>query len=236
MPRISSAGTADRARAGGRRRRGHVRPVCGWAALGCANGPTRRSARSIALSWRVRVLGSAALHAEAGPSGSSQAFSEPRPGRPPPSPGPRWSRGDEALDLVEGRQADVLGVEARRSCRPGPSPAAMRCDRVRDVLGQLLLGADQGAGGRVRGGQVLVDVHADAADAGVAGGLEHAVAGLAGDLEDDVDVGILLHELLGEGLPPAGSLKALRRASETYWRVTPDVRVDRLGAVLVARM
>ena len=49
-------------------------------------------------------------------------------------------------------------------------------------------------------GQDLVDVDADAVDARVAGRLEDAVAGQAGDLEEDVDAGVLAEELLGERL------------------------------------
>ena len=57
-----------------------------------------------------------------------------------------------------------------------------------------------GARGCLRGGEVLVDVDADGVDAGVTGCLQHAVAGEAGDLEHDVDVGILRQQLLREGL------------------------------------
>ena len=73
-------------------------------------------------------------------------------------------------------------------------------DGVADVLGQLLLGAHDRAGGGLGRGHELVDVDADAVDARLAGGLEHAVAGLARDLEHDVDLGVLGQQLLGDGL------------------------------------
>ena len=47
-----------------------------------------------------------------------------------------------------------------------------------------------GCDGRVR--LVLVDVDADGGDAGLARGVEDAVAGQAGDLEQDVDAVVLL--------------------------------------------
>jgi hypothetical protein len=105
-----------------------------------------------------------------------------------------------------------------RTFVPGVAvPATMFDDGVVHVLRQLLLGADDRALRGLGGGDVLVDIDADGVDAGVAGCLQHAVAGEAGDLEHDVDVGILRQQLLGEGL-------ATRRIRE-------GSRVRRLGDI-----
>ncbi len=70
---------------------------------------------------------------------------------------------------------------------------------------------------------------------GVAGGLEDAVAGLAGDLEHDVDVGILGQQLLGDGLAAGRVVEGRRvgRAGHVGHR-DDRVGVDGLGAVGVA--
>ena len=70
---------------------------------------------------------------------------------------------------------------------------------VGDSEGELLLSAGDRALRGVRIGQRLVDVDADAVDARVAGRIEDAVAGLAGDLEEDVGL-VLGDELLAEVL------------------------------------
>ena len=78
--------------------------------------------------------------------------------------------------------------------------------------------------------EVLVDVDADGVDAVGAGGVEDAVAGQAGDLEQDVDV--RGEDLVGERLAAAGIVEGLGSRSETKSRLDLDVRVDGLGAVL----
>src|SRR5450759_3823527 len=103
--------------------------------------------------------------------------------------------GDEGLEGVERRQADGVGrdVEAEGAALVGTCGDLL--DRRRDGVLELLLGADHGARARGRAGQELVDVDADGMDLGIAGGLQDAVAGRSGDLEQDVDVLVGREEL-----------------------------------------
>ena len=79
-------------------------------------------------------------------------------------------------------------------------PRGLRLERVGHGELEVLLGAGQEARCGVRVGQELVHVDADALDVRGAGGVEDAVAGQAGDLEQDVDVLVLGEEVLGERL------------------------------------
>ena len=102
-------------------------------------------------------------------------------------------------------------------------------------VGEVLLGARQDAGLRGRVRLVLVDVDADGVDARRAGGVDDAVAGQAGDLEDDVDARVLLDELLTVG----GATGLVGEALDEVDCGDPrglhlDGRVDRLGAQVVA--
>ena len=103
---------------------------------------------------------------------------------------------EHARRVVEGRDADavVRGVEedvtALGRCRPR-SPGSPVDDRHCDGASRRWSGCRPAEAGY---GQALVDVDADAVDAGGAGGVEDAVAGLAGDLEQDVDALFWLEE------------------------------------------
>ena len=66
---------------------------------------------------------------------------------------------------MERRQADVVGRDVELEDAALGRAVLDAHDRVRDVLLELLLGADHGALGRVGRGDELVDVDADGVDA-----------------------------------------------------------------------
>src|SRR3990172_3155984 len=106
---------------------------------------------------------------------------------------------DLACEIVERRHADpfLRGVVevVTRWRRPGGEPR----DHVRDGHLEVLLGAGHQAGRRRLDGKVLVHVDPDPEESRLAGRLEDAVTGLAGDLEDDVGL-VQRDERLGERL------------------------------------
>src|SRR5262249_26383468 len=104
-------------------------------------------------------------------------------------------------------------------------------DRLDGVL-ELLLGARDDARGELRQADGLVDVDADAPLLLVADGLEDALPGEAGDLEEHV--GALAHELLGDRPALRWVVEALRRIRVGLWVEALAVRLDALRAVLVA--
>src|SRR5258706_10476842 len=105
-----------------------------------------------------------------------------------------------AAQVVTDRHADavVLGVVERVARRR--RAARDRLERRGHRQLEVLLGACQqartGIGIRVE----LVDIDADAEDLRRAGGVEDAVTGETGDLEQDVDILVLGEEVLGERL------------------------------------
>ncbi len=218
--------------------RGHVAGLPMLSCLGYSNGPALGVGpfdKDSGDSWKGVVYGSVCTQNAAALlllAGLERAVGQRRFGSVKRVSG---LRGDEALEVMEGREAHVLGVDAQAQDAALVRAGRDALDGVGDVLGQLLLGADDRAGGRLRGGEELVDVHADAVDARVAGGLEDAVAGLAGDLEHDVDVGSWASSCWAVDWPPAGSLKAAvsGRAGHVDHR-HDGIRVDGLGAVGVA--
>ena len=153
-------------------------------------------------------------------------------------------RAASILDWMSGVTIDALswiGREAdrrrrrRRVVEHGPGlevAGGLAEDRRLDGVLQLLLGAGDQARGDGRDGQGLVDVDADAVDLRGAGGLEGALAGQPGDLEDDVRA--LLDLLLGDRLALGRVVEALGRIRVGLLVEDLDVRLDRLGAVLVA--
>src|SRR3990170_930480 len=140
---------------------------------------------------------------------------------------------DEVGKLVERRQADALVVGTVEDVAAPRLTTTGRHDGVGDGLGQLLLGAGDDALGAVRGGQPLVDVDADAVDARLLDRLQHAVTGLAGNLEHHVDVLILLKQLIGKGLARRRVVEGHRKVVADVLQVDRDVRIDALRAILV---
>ena len=129
-----------------------------------------------------------------------------------------------SLACMSGAQADALSWPGETpmpsflaSYRTLPAlgvPAAIGLEGVGHRELEVLLGAGQEARCGVRVGQELVDVDTDALDVGRARRVEDAVAGQAGDLEQDVDVLVLGEEVLGERL--AAGLVLERAAEKSF--------------------
>src|SRR5947207_11224400 len=149
--------------------------------------------------------------------------------------GRRDVRSEHARLVVEVGHADsvVGGVEQDVACRQvlAGDPDDRLVDRILDVL----LGARDDA--RVAGStdrEPLVDVDADAVDLRGAGGLEDAVAGLAGGLEEDVRL-LRVDERLGERLATGRVVERLgREIARHVGGADLDVGLDRLRAELIA--
>ncbi len=137
--------------------------------------------------------------------------------------------------IVERADAHVAGRDLQEQ---GAALVLARRDPLDgglDGVGELLLSTGDGALRGLGGGDELVDIHADRPDAGVAGSLQHAVAGLAGDLEEDVDIGILGQQLLRQGLATGRVVERGRvRGARSVGHGDDRVGVDRQGALRVA--
>ena len=116
-------------------------------------------------------------------------------------------RGDQGGEVVARRGADALGLRVEEDVAGQLLAGGELLDDRPGRQLEVLLGARHDALGGVRVRDGLVDVDADAVDVGVTGGVEDAVAGLAGDLEQDVDL-VGRDERWANFLPPAGSLNA----------------------------
>src|SRR3990172_4454841 len=117
-----------------------------------------------------------------------------------------------------------------RAPRGGGEPG----DHVRDGHLEVLLGAGHQAGRRRLDGKVLVHVDPDPEESRLAGRLEDAVTGLAGDLEDDVGL-VQRDERLGERLAACLVVERLYEVALGHvGHKDLDVWVDRLGAELIA--
>ena len=80
----------------------------------------------------------------------------------------------------------------------------------------------------------LVDVDAEPVDAVLDDRVQHAVAGLAGDLEQDVNVRVHLEELIGEGLAGRRVVEGHREVVAHVLQLDVRIGVDRMHAVLEA--
>src|SRR5207245_445424 len=143
--------------------------------------------------------------------------------------------GDRRGHVVERGDADTVVRRVVRVVAAGRGPRVDGRDdgRHRDL--EVLLGTRHEALVRGRVAQVLVHVDADAIDPGRAGRVEDAVAGEAGDLEQDVDLGVGGQVRLGEPLAARLILeRSGREVTGDVGGIDRDARVDRLGAELVS--
>src|SRR5438552_8961484 len=134
--------------------------------------------------------------------------------------------GRDRIEIPDRGRADAV---VGRVVREVPGLLALvfeALDPVARRVLKVLLRAGDDAGGGVGERQVLVDIDADAVDLGVARRAQHARAGEAGDLEENVDA------LADHGL--RRSLALVRRVEVLdVVDADRDGRLDRLRAVLV---